>query len=179
MIQELLIKTEPILEPKFPERNWTKIIIFLFFVLSLLILASLFFEDVVEKDANGVYDLRQERKDKFLKDSTKLNEECIQYALLAVENGFYPCLNCANKDSIFLLVGEVYKYGFTCNGEKVRYGNKLVDRKLFFEPQLIGNMQQCVEAELRKIIEYPLLPENLKRLPVDRLARPAGNPYHK
>ncbi|TAD98942.1 MAG: hypothetical protein EAZ97_09995 [Bacteroidetes bacterium] len=104
--------------------------------------------------------MRQERKDKLQKDSLKLAEDCVQYALLATESAFYPCLNCANKDSVFLLEGEVYKYGYTCNGEKGRYGSaELIKQNLMFWVEFKGNVQECMYMELEKIIHYPLLPE--------------------
>ncbi len=97
---------------------------------------------------------------------------CIQYALIAAENGYYPCYNCP-EGQIFLHVGEVWKYGQTCNGVSGRYPNGLPFKNLFFQPQFYGNQQACLIEEKLKIYAYPALPECLKRN--IKLIRPPGN----
>jgi hypothetical protein len=83
-----------------------------------------------------------------------------------------------DSSRIFLHIGEIWKYGVTINGEQVRYTkNELIEKGLLYLPQLQGSLQRCLSEERKKIIEYPLLPENLTRKPEYRLARPPANPY--
>ena len=55
------------------------------------------------------------------------HEYCEQYALLATRNGWYPCLRCNGRDSIYLFVNEVWKYGKTVMG--VKRSTFLFDKK--------------------------------------------------
>ncbi|TAE03380.1 MAG: hypothetical protein EAZ97_01570 [Bacteroidetes bacterium] len=178
VLEKIYIEQKPLQPPKPPSKDWFRIILLVFAVFAL-IFAALYFSEVVEKDEHGNYRLKSERKEKFEADSLKMTEECQQYALVAKVSGIYPCFSCPDRDSIFLNEGEIWKYGVTCNGEKRRYGNKMPTQDLVYLPQYTGSLLECSIMETRKIIEYPLLPENLNRKPADRLARPAGNPYDK
>ena len=125
---------------------------------------------------NGKADISEERKAKFRNEVEKL-EKAEQYALIAERNGLYPCLNCKNMDSVFLLKGEIWKYGVTTNGQK-RYSDTFLESNfLKYVRQFSGNLQQCLVEEKRKIYYYPVLPENLKRQ--KPLERPAGNPQDR
>jgi len=97
---------------------------------------------------------------------------CIQYALIATADGYFPCYNCA-EGQIYLLSGEVWKYGKTCNGETGRYPNGLPVPNLKFVIQFEGTETMCLIEEKRKIYSYPSLPECLKR--EKHLLRPPGN----
>jgi len=100
-------------------------------------------------------------------------QNCEQYALVASENGWFPCYNCGTTDSIYLYKGEVWKYGKTCFGEQRRYPNGLPYPNLRYILQFSGSEKECLIAEKEKIYNYPNLPESLKRNNV--LIRPAGN----
>ncbi len=100
-------------------------------------------------------------------------QNCEQYALVATEDGWFPCYNCGTADSIYLYEGEVWKYGKTCFGEKGRYSTGLPFPKLIYEIEFEGNEKECLLMEKEKIYNYPNLPECLKRKIV--LLRPAGN----
>jgi len=104
------------------------------------------------------------------KDLTK--EYCIQYALITTSEGYYPCYDCLDG-KIYLYIGEVWKYGKTCNGEEGRYPNGLPIKNLAFIPQFYGTEQQCLIQEKYQIYSYPLLPECQQREEV--LIRPPGN----
>jgi len=106
-------------------------------------------------------------------DKTYPNENCVQYALITLKDGWFPCYNCGVAETIYLNKGEVWKYGKTCNGEQGRYPNGLPVPNLKFEIQLIASEKACLIAEKEKIYNYPNLPECLKRKIV--LIRPAGN----
>ena len=105
--------------------------------------------------------------------------------MLANRNAWYPVLHRGVKivnDSIYLLKDEVWKYGKTINGVLVRYpgfafyiDNKfyLNQSKLRYKVQFVGTEQECIAEEKRKIYNYPLLPECLKRK--RKLIRPPGN----
>lgn len=132
---------------------------------------------IVWKD--GKPDISEERKEK-LKFEIEKYDHAEQYKLWAEVDGFYPCLNCAGRDSVFLFVGEIWKYGSTTNGEKGRYSEKYLKKmRLKYQVELVGSLQICLIAEKNKIYQYPLLPENLKRPEKDQLDRPAGNPQDR
>jgi len=98
-------------------------------------------------------------------------QNCVQYALVAAKDAWFPCYHCV--DSIYLLKGEVWKYGKTCFGENVRYSKGLPARFLIYEVEFEGTEKECLIMEKEKIYNYPNLPECLKRNIV--LIRPAGN----
>jgi len=100
-------------------------------------------------------------------------QNCVQYALVAAENGWFPCFNCGTSDSIYLYKGEVWKYGKTCFSQEQRYPNGLPHYKLEYFIQFRGNEKECLVMEKEKIYNYPNLPECLNRNFV--LIRPAGN----
>ena len=88
------------------------------------IIASLKFDDVVEYTKSGKPRLKSDRIGK-LEDTICYYEGVEQYVLVATLSKYYPCLSCADRDSIFLFEGEIYKYGVTINGEKGRYSRDL------------------------------------------------------
>ena len=102
---------------------------------------------------------------------------CVQYALVATRSGNYPCYN-GETTFIFLNMGEIWKYGKTCNGEEGRYPNGLPVNGLRFVPQFFGTEEQCLIVEKQKIYNYFLLPENIERAKKNGtqiLIRPPGN----
>jgi hypothetical protein len=115
--------------------------------------------------------LHPERLAKMEREIEKL-DEAEQYALLAAAEGWYPCFNCLDAQ-IFLLAGEVWKYGVTTNGSS-RYSESFyaTNRLLYFS-QFKGTLQECLQEEKRKIYHYAILPENVKRQ--RPLLRPPGN----
>lgn len=136
------------------------------------------FEDIVEIDDKGDFQLKDDRKRKLGEDTARFYNSAEQYALVATRNDWYDCMSCADSSRIFLYIGEIWKYGVTINGEQVRYTkSELIEKGLLYLPQLQGSLQRCLSEERKKIIEYPLLPENIKRKPKYRLARPPANPY--
>lgn len=160
--------------------NWHylyKLILGLLFC--LIIFAALKYEDVVDENPDGTIKLKPDREAK-LKDYYRRIKKCTQYALIASENGWYACHNCPNgQDSIYLYIGEVWKYGHSCEKNIIsdRYKNVPPDTRLDVDMQFFGTLEECKAEEMRKIFNYPLLPENQKRKRQERLARPAGNPY--
>lgn len=112
---------------------------------------------------------REQKKEKKLKEY----QEAVQYALLAVRSGNYVCYNCPDTNLIFLNAGEVWKYGFTTKGTARYQQNFYRKFGLEFFPQLEGSIQECMEEEIRKIYDYPKLPEARARPVV--LERPPGN----
>ena len=100
-------------------------------------------------------------------------DNCVQYALVATKNGWFPCYKCGNRDSIYLFEDEIWKYGKTCNTEQIRYSSGLPLENLRFRIQFEGTEQECLIEEKEKIYNYPNLPECLKRN--FYLERPAGN----
>ncbi len=128
---------------------------------------------VVIYNPNGEAEILPDRK-KDLDDDLYRIDHAEQYVLVAEFNGKYVCPSCPDRDSIFLLVGEVWKYGITMNGQKGRYSQKFLDEQgLFYFTQFEGNVAECMKQEKIKIYHYPTLPENLKRQ--TKLLRPPGN----
>ena len=98
---------------------------------------------------------------------------CEQYALVALKDGWFPYYNCDTSDSIYLYKGEVWKYGKTCLGESERYKSGLPTENLRFVQQFKGSEKECLIMEKEKIYNYPNLPECIKRNIF--LHRPPGN----
>jgi len=111
-------------------------------------------------------------KQKPAKEKFNTSESCEVYSLRAIENGYYPCYNCGNENTIYLFKGEIWKYGKTCIGEEKRYGN-LDELSLIYKREFTGTEKECLIIEKEKIYNYPSLPECLKRK--QKLIRPAGN----
>ncbi len=109
-------------------------------------------------------------------EKTHLTRPCIQYALVATQDGYYPSYNAGG--TVFLKAGEVWKYGKTINGENGRYMGGLPYPNLEFRIEFQGTEKQCLIIEKIKIYSYLLHAENIKRakktgtLP---LFRPPGN----
>jgi hypothetical protein len=140
---------------------------------SLLILAILttfvvfFFKLSIERAAKKAREIER------IESHSYQHQNCVQYALVAAEDGWFPCYNCGTSDSIYLYKDEVWKYGKTCFAQQVRYPNGLPHSKLEYFIQIRGTEKECLIAEKEKIYNYPNLPECLKRNIV--LIRPAGN----
>ncbi len=112
-------------------------------------------------------------------------KNCEQYVLFAAKSGNFPVLKWGElvaKDSIWLNVGEVWKYGITCVGELVRYpgqiyyndGKWLLDNTVLrYQAQFKGTEKKCKIEEKRKIYNYPLLPECIARK--RKFERPPGH----
>jgi len=140
----------------------------------------------------AIYKISEERERKLAQSLAKIEREhqqpvCEQYVLLARKDDYYPCLSCKDRHTIFLRIGEVWRYGVTGEkGELGRYPNhvyynkkgiKLNEEYLIYRTQFKGTRQECLKEELRKIIKYPELPECLVRNFF--LERPAGNPQDR
>jgi len=125
------------------------------------------------------YALNIERTKKMVKEIERIESKtrddfpCVQYALVADIEGWYPCYNCLDRSTIYLHKEEVWKYGKTCLGEEGRYKGKLPVAGLRFMVQFTGTEKECLIQEKLKIYNYPNLPECKKRDFI--LLRPAGN----
>lgn len=127
-------------------------------LLCLFVYAVLKYEDVVDEQPDGTVILKPEREAK-LKEGIKKIEKCTQYALVATEDGWFPCYTCTNgKNFIFLSRGEIWKYGYTCEKDikKDRYKGDFPAQNLEAIPQFKGFLQECKVEELRKIFNYPI-----------------------
>ena len=126
----------------------------------------------LERDGEGNWKIAEWREEKLKRELEELNG-AEQYALLASRRGWYICYSCPFKDSIFLFPGEVWKYGYTRKGGQRRYGSSELWERLSYVVQFEGSLSDCMKEEKRKIYNYPLLPEALKRPTI--LIRPPGN----
>lgn len=140
------------------------------FLLAMAVAPFLIFDEL------GNPSLSPKREGKLKRELDNLHK-AEQYALLARDNGYYPCLSCkaSGVDSIqiFLFRGEVWKYGTTTKGERGRYRKTLSSQNLIYLRQFVGTLPECLKQEKIKIYQYPLLPECLKRN--FHLIRPPGN----
>jgi len=154
-----------------------KPLLFLLMTLLLFTFTILFskrtFEEVVIYDKEGKPQLAPERLEKLKEDTTSVNK-CHQYSLFATKSDWYPCYTCMDTSFVFLLRGEVWRYGKHCPKDRPRYSDDLLkSMKLKYKIEFKGNLLQCTKMEKQKIYTYPLLPENLKRK--KPLGHPAGN----
>lgn len=116
--------------------------------------------------------LSPERAEKLQKELEEI-DHAEQYVLIATQNTWYPCFPCTEKKRIFLLRGQVWKYGITRKGEAGRYGKSLAQQNLIYVRQYQGPLQECLKQEKIKIYNYAVYPENLAR--EHPLIRPPGN----
>lgn len=133
------------------------------------------FEKFTTIDEKGNLQISEKRLNKLHQDTLKF-QKSEQYALIALETGYYPCLTCRDTTMILLYKNEIWRYGVTTNGKEIRYP-KSTFRNLVYIVEFSGTFQQCLIEERKKIVMYPLLPENLKRSAEKRLGRPPANPY--
>ena len=148
-------------------KNW-KFWVLVIALVSTAIVAGLRYEDVVEYGKEGKPQIKTKRLER-LADTIRYYEGAEQYALIARVPKYYHCPSCMDGDSIFLFKGEVWKYGVTINGQSGRY-NELPDPKLQYQIQFKGSLARCKSEEQVKIVNYPILPENQKRKPNEKLA---------
>ena len=139
----------------------------------ILLVAAYKGVDFIEVGKDGKIRLSKQRQEKLDREIENL-KEAEQYVLVAVQNGRYPCFNCGLNATIFLREGEVWKYGVTIYGKKKRYGEAMLLAKgLRYHIQFKGKIDICLIEEKKKIFNYALLPENLRR--AVPLKRPPGN----
>lgn len=167
------VETEHYTRPKPKPKGFNPLWFFMAAIVLILTVKGLSDKPFIKYDKDGKPVLADWRKKKLIKELGDL-EEAEQYVLLATNNGLYPCFSCPNSSTIHLNVGEVWKYGFTTKTDKTRYTRQyLGSRQLTYITQLEGTITECLKEEKRKIYNYAILPENLKRtIP---LIRPAGN----
>lgn len=129
---------------------------------------------VINEDGEEV--LSPERQAKLDRELEEI-DNAVQYALLADNDGYYPCYSCLDgKTTIFLYRGEVWKYGTSRISEQRRYpGKNYGAPNLSRIVQFEGTYGNCLKREKIMIYNYPLLKESRKRS--FRLFRPPGNKY--
>lgn len=131
-------------------------------------------EDYIEKEG-GIFVLTEARKRK-LKKHLENYEEAQTYALVARSDGERECPICFaqyGKTHLYILKGEVLKYGVSLRGSN-RYNPafyKKIDCDYFVVHR--GDYTSCLKKEKEFIFHYPILPENLKRK--QPLVRPPMN----
>lgn len=128
---------------------------------------------------------REKERDSAVAEILRRQHNCVQYALIVRVFGYFPVLKHGEivaTDSIWLNIGEVWRYGKTCKGRDNRYPGGiyysdgkwfLTEEHLEFFPQFKGGEVECLAEETRMIYNYPLLPECLRRK--RELLIPAGN----
>ena len=118
--------------------------------------------------------LSPKEEEKLLKRLREIDES-EQYALIALEDGWYPCVH-KGRISCYLKEGEVWKYGVTSKGEFGRYTTVfLAKNRVAYFVQFKGSFSDCLKREQIQLFNYPYSPENLARYPAERLPRPPYN----
>ena len=121
-------------------------------------------EDLIVKKEGG-YELAPGVVQKMEEEINQL-EHAEQYVLLATVADWYPCPSCMKQygvASIFLLPGEEIRYGTSVRGEK-RYSTRFYrEAKCIYKVQFSGHLGACLIEEKKKIYNYVLLAENIKR----------------
>ncbi|MCB0574999.1 MAG: hypothetical protein KDC61_10595 [Saprospiraceae bacterium] len=142
----------------------------------VLLLATIaLFSKIDFQGENEVPKLSPEDKAKLEKRLREIDDS-EQYALVARNKGWYPCLH-SGRTTFYLKDGEVWKYGVTSKGQFGRYSSSfLFKNKVFYVVQFKGNFSECLKQEQIRLFNYTNLPENLARLPGERLPRPPYNP---
>ncbi len=160
-----------------PKPETKKTLLFVWAGVLILIICALKWSDVIEY-FNGEPRLSSKHQNQLQKKLDEL-DEAEQYALVAISNGWYPCLH-GGRSLYYLKANEVWKYGVTTKCERGRYTSEfLQDNEVLYIIQFKGILSECLQEEQRKLFSYPILPENLSRLEVDRLLRPPYNPVLK
>lgn len=146
---------------------------YFFIICSALLIVVLIEKLVLERGKNGSK-LNPKEEEKLQKRLKEIDES-EQYALCAIEDGWYPCLH-SGQATYFLKAGEVWKYGVTSKGETGRYKDPfLFKNRVSYIRQFTGSFSECLKQEQIKLFHYPYLPENLARPPAERLPRPPYN----
>ncbi len=147
---------------------------YLLLVCSVLLIIAFITNSVLEKSGNEPKLSRKEEEK--LQKRLKEIDESEQYALVAMEDGWYPCLH-SGRTTFYLNVGEVWKYGVTSKGETGRYTELfLFKNRVSYLRQFTGTFSECLKQEQIRLFHYPYTPENLARPPAERLPRPPYNP---
>ncbi len=140
----------------------------------ILILAIALFAKASFTGENEAPELSPKEEEKLQKRLREIDDS-EQYALIAKNNGWYSCLH-SGRTTFYLKAGEVWKYGVTSKGQFGRYAAKfLLKNNVLYDLQFKGTVSECLKQEQIKLFNYRYLPENLARLPTDRLSRPPYN----
>ena len=146
------------------------------FIVAIVSLVAIALFARLELGKNGTSSQLGAKEEAKLQKRLKEIDDSEQYALVAKMDGWYPCLH-SGKGTIYLLAGEVWKYGVTSKGEFGRYSSMFIGRNnVSYFIQFKGNIAECLKQEQIKLFNYPYLPENLARSPEERLPRPPCNP---
>lgn len=146
----------------------------IFFGAAVMLVVIALFSKASFKGENDIPKLSPQDEAKLQKRLKEI-DEAEQYALLAIDAGWYPC-NHPGRATYYLLPGEVWKYGTTTKGQIGRFSIKyLAGINVSYIVQLEGTISECLKEEQRKLFFYPYLPENLARPEKYRLPRPPYN----
>ncbi len=157
---EIKIDTKREMNPKPKPKFW---ILFCIFALAI-VGGYLIFGDDGKPELSPDRIKKRDKEIEGIKFKPRKHENCEVYKLIATKEGWYPCYSCGERDSIYLLVGEIWKYGKTCIGKEKRYSEDYLNaRNLFYEMIKTGTEAECLILEKELIYNYPLLPECAKR----------------
>ncbi len=143
-------------------------------VFALFLVAIILFPKIEYDEEYGKPKLHPKEEEKLRRRLMEIDDS-EQYALIAEVAGWYPCLH-SGRSIFYLKAGEVWKYGVTSKGKVGRYaGSFLVSNKVTYVIEFKGTFSECLKQEQIKLFNYRYLPENLGRIPQERLPRPPYN----
>jgi hypothetical protein len=144
---------------------------------AVMVMLALKWRDVVEL-ANGEYRLKPKYQ-RELQRKLDAEDNAQQYALIAVVDGWYPCVH-SGFSHYYLKAGEVWKYGTTTKSALGRYNADFFRlNRVKYIIEYVGTEVQCEKQEQLKLRTYPIFPENLARPEEYRLIRPPSNPINR
>lgn len=97
------------------------------------------------------YDLTWEEYESVLEAARDKFGDCQQYRLVASAYRDFSCYTCTSKHHVLLNVGQTFKIGQTCGGQKTRYGSQLPEPSLKYVTELEGNIFEVLVAEYIKL----------------------------
>jgi len=160
------------------ENSPKPVLILALFVVTLFTVAYLVFDPWGKPELTPERSAKRNREIEGIKAKPRKEGPCEVYALLARNNGWYPCYSCADSVKIYLIRGEVWKYGKTCIGKEKRYSQDYLDGLLLdFYHIARGTEADCLIIEKELIYAYPTLPECIKR--AFFMIRPPGHKMDK
>ena len=151
----------------------TPILFYFLLVGAVLMFLVLFKSEILDK--RGLEPTLSPKEAAKLQKRLREIDESEQYALIAIEDGWYTCLH-SGRTSYYLNEGEVWKFGVTSKGEFGRYSPVFLSKnRVAYFVQFKGSFSDCLNQEQIKLFNYPYSPENLARPLIERLPRPPYN----
>lgn len=147
--------------------------------LIIVIFAYIHWEDVVIRHPDGTYSIDDATADRVADRVDRIQNQAEFYKLVAKSNGYFACPLCPPKASsngkFFLYYREIYKYGVTINPQQRYSRSELAAWNLDYIVIAAGSYSDMLALETVHSGQYAVLPENLNRPLLRRLAVAPGS----